>query len=118
MRIKLTVNDTELTGTLGEGAVARDFAALLPLTVELSDFHGRERVADLPRPLDLDGEPAGTSAKPGDIAHYAPWGNVALFYRPQPHAAGLVLLGRLDDPAARVLAKLPASATIVVQLAD
>src|SRR3954447_15719610 len=79
MRIKLTVNGAELTGTLGEGAAARDFAALLPLTVELADFHGRERVADLPRPLDLAGEPAGTTAQPGDIAHYAPWDNMALF---------------------------------------
>jgi hypothetical protein len=118
MRIKLTLNGSELAGTLGEGAAARDFAALLPLTVELSDFHGRERVADLPRPLNLEGEPAGTSAQPGAIAHYAPWGNVALFYGNQPHAAGLVLLGHLDDPAAHVLADLPASATAVVERAD
>jgi hypothetical protein len=118
MRIRLTVNGSELTGTLGEGAAARDFAALLPLTVELSDFHGRERVADLPRPLDLAGEPAGTTAQPGDIAHYAPWSNLALFYGHQPHADGLVLLGRLDDPAARVLTEPPASTTAVVELAN
>ena len=118
MRIKLTLNGSELAGTLGEGAAARDFAALLPLTVQLSDFHGRERVADLPRPLNLTGEPAGTSAQPGDIAHYAPWGNVALFYGDQPYAAGLVLLGRLDDPAPSVLAELPPAATILVELAD
>ena len=118
MRIKLTMNGTELTGTLGEGRAARDFATLLPLTVELTDFNGRERVADLPRPLGLDGEPAGTSAGPGDVAHYAPWGNLALFYGDQPYAAGLVLLGRLDDPAARVLAKLPSTATAVIEPAD
>jgi hypothetical protein len=118
MRIKLTVNGTELAGTLGEGAAARDFAALLPLAVELSDFNGRERVTELPRKLNLAGEAGGTSAKPGDIAHYAPWGNLALFYGPQPHATGLVHLGRLDDPAARVLANLPATATAVVELAD
>ena len=117
MRIKLTVNGVELTGTLGEGAAGRDFAALLPLTVELSDFHGRERVADLPRRLNLDGEPAGTAAKPGDIAHYAPWNNLALFYGDQPDAAGLVLLGQLDDPAVSVLGGLPARASVVVELA-
>jgi len=118
MRIKLTINGTELTGTLDEGPAARDFATLLPLTVELADFNGRERVADLARRLDIDGEPAGTSASPGDIAHYAPWGNLALFYGDQPHAAGLVRLGRLDDPAASVLAALPSPATVVVELAD
>jgi hypothetical protein len=106
MRIKLTINGTELTGTLGEGAAARDFATLLPLTAEVSDFNGRERVTGLPRHLNLDGEPAGAAAKPGDIAHYAPWGNLALFYGDQPHATGLVLLGHLDEPATRVLAEL------------
>jgi hypothetical protein len=118
MRIKLTINGTELTGTLGEGTAARDFATLLPLTVEVTDFNGRERVADLPRPLDLDGEPAGTSAGPGDLAHYAPWGNLALFYGDQPRAAGLVRLGQLHDPAASVLTELPSTATAVVERAD
>jgi hypothetical protein len=36
MRIKLTINDTELTGTLGNGPAARDFATLLPLTAAVS----------------------------------------------------------------------------------
>ena len=118
MRIKLTVNGTELAGTLGDGAAAHDFAALLPLTLALTDFHGRERVGDLPRQLDLSAEPAGAAARPGDIAHYAPWSNLALFYGEQPHAAGLVRLGHLDDPAANVLAQLPATATVVVELVD
>jgi hypothetical protein len=118
MRIKLTINRTELTGTVGEGPAARDFAKLLPLTVELSDFNGRERVADLPRPSRLDGEPSGTSVGPGDIAHYAPWGNLALFYGDQPHASGLVLLGRLDDPAADVLAEQPSTASAVIEPID
>ena len=118
MRIKITINGTELSGTIGEGPAARDFATLLPLTVELTDFNGRERVAALPRPLGLDGEPARISADPGDVAHYAPWGNLALFYGDQPHAAGLVLLGRLRDPAASVLAELPSTVTAFVELAD
>lgn len=118
MRITITLNGSELTGTLGEGAAARDFATLLPLTVELSDFNHRERVADLPRRLHLAGEPTGTRAQPGDIAHYAPWSNLALFYGNQPHAEGLVHLGRLDDTAADVLTKLPASTTAIIQLAN
>jgi hypothetical protein len=72
MRIKLTINGTELTGTLGQGPAARDFATLLPMTLELTDFNDRVRVADLLRPLNRNGEPAGTSAGPGDVAHYAP----------------------------------------------
>ena len=86
--------------------------------MELADFHGRERVAHLPRPLDLAGAPTGTTAQPGDVAHYAQWDNMALSYGKQPHAAGLVLLGRLDDPAARVLADLPDAATAILEFAQ
>jgi len=32
----------------------------------------------------------------GDIAYYASWGNLALFYRDFGWSAGLVRLGRLD----------------------
>jgi hypothetical protein len=32
----------------------------------------------------------------GDIAYYAPWGNVAIYYKDFGYSKGLVLLGRLD----------------------
>ena len=32
----------------------------------------------------------------GDIAFYAPWGNLAVFYRGFRYSPGLVLLGRID----------------------
>jgi hypothetical protein len=33
----------------------------------------------------------------GDIAYYAPWGNLAIFYRDFGYSSGLVKLGRLDS---------------------
>ena len=33
----------------------------------------------------------------GDITYYAPWGNLAIFYRDQPYARGLVSLGRIES---------------------
>nr|WP_241692069.1 cyclophilin-like fold protein [Streptomyces sp. N1] len=76
---------------------ARDFAKLLPLTLELEDFHDTERVAALPRRLDTSGAPEPVRAGPGDIAYYAPWGNLALFHREGPApSADLLVLGRLD----------------------
>jgi hypothetical protein len=116
MRIKLTISGTQLSGTLGEGPAARDFALLLPLTVALSDFHATERIAQLPRRLRTEGEPTSTGAVPGDIAFYAPWGNLALFYKDQSPAPGLVVLGHLDEPAADVLAGLPDAADAVIAI--
>ncbi|MGQ0713795.1 MAG: cyclophilin-like fold protein [Gemmatimonadaceae bacterium] len=97
MRILLDVEGTSLAATLENTAVARDFAALLPLDLSLDDYAATERIAYLPRKLTTAGTPLGTAAAVGDIAYYAPWGNLALFYRDSGHAKGLVRLGRLDD---------------------
>ncbi|MEU6359662.1 cyclophilin-like fold protein [Streptomyces albidoflavus] len=44
---------------------ARDFAKLLPLTLELEDFHDTERVAALPRRLDTSGGRGGSRLRGG-----------------------------------------------------
>lgn len=97
MRILLEVEGTALSATLEDTAVARDFAALLPLDLSLDDYAATEKIAYLPRNLTTAGAPPGTAAAAGDICYYAPWGNLALFYRESGHAKGLVRLGRLDD---------------------
>ncbi len=33
----------------------------------------------------------------GDIAYYAPWGNLAIFYKDFGYSGGLVSLGKLDE---------------------
>ena len=37
--------------------------------------------------------------KTGDIAFYAPWGNLAIFYRDGHHSPGLIKLGTIDSNA-------------------
>ncbi|WP_394287896.1 cyclophilin-like fold protein [Corynebacterium variabile] len=32
------------------------------------------------------------------IAYYAPWGNLAIFYRDFPRSPGLVILGHINGP--------------------
>jgi hypothetical protein len=69
---------------------------MLPLELKLEDYHGIEKIADLPARLPTEGEPAGVDPDVGDITYYAPWGNLAIFYRDFGYAAGLVRLGRLE----------------------
>ncbi|MFJ9777313.1 cyclophilin-like fold protein [Kitasatospora sp. NPDC101157] len=85
---------------LHDSPAARDLAAMLPLTVELEDFHGTERIGYPPREVTTSGTPAPAAARAGDIAYYAPWGNLALFYRDGPAPSpDLLILGSLDaDP--------------------
>jgi hypothetical protein len=110
MQITLTIDGNELSGTLDDTPPARELLEQLPLTLPLEDFHNSERIAYLPEPLattsrTTDGTAAGAAVEAGDIAYYAPWGNLALFYRTgASYTGGLVRLGRLEPGAAEQLA--------------
>ena len=93
MKIRLTVGDTMLSATLSDSEATRDFLSLLPLTLTLEDYVGKEKISMLPRRLSTAGAPPGSDPSPGDITYYAPWGNLAIFYQDSGYATGLVTLG-------------------------
>lgn len=99
LRIQLSIGDTVLPATLDDTPAGRDFAALLPLTISLSDYAQTEKISDLPRKLSTAGAPAGTAGTVGDITYYAPWGNLAIFYKDSGYASGLVKLGSITAGA-------------------
>ena len=96
MKIRLKVGDTALTATLIDGKTNQDFISLLPLTLTLKDYAGTEKIGDLPKRLSTEGAPSGSDPSVGDITYYAPWGNLAIFYRDFGYASGLVILGKID----------------------
>ena len=103
MKIRMDVDGQAVLATLNDTAAARDFAALLPLSLTLTDYARIERIADLPRKLSIEGAPAGVAPDPGDLTYYAPWGNLAIFVEGRDYARGLVRLGRVESglPALR-----------------
>ncbi|MBP1698320.1 MAG: hypothetical protein H6Q41_3508 [Deltaproteobacteria bacterium] len=96
MKIRLKVGDTALTATLIDSKTNQDFISLLPLTLTLKDYAGTEKIGDLPKRLSTEGAPSGSDPSVGDITYYAPWGNLAIFYRDFGYASGLVILGKID----------------------
>ena len=104
MRISITTTDQVFTAVLEDSETARDFASLLPIEVMLDDYNRTEKVADLPRRLSAAGAPDGADPVVGDIAYYAPWGNLAIYYRDFAWSRGLVRLGRLEGDAAPLAA--------------
>lgn len=96
MQIRIEIEDTSLTATLNDTEAARDFASLLPLTLTLEDYASTEKIATLPRKLATRGASPGSDPDVGDIAYYAPWGNLAIYYRDFGYSAGLVKLGRIE----------------------
>lgn len=98
MKIQMTVDGTVIaTATLDDNDSARDFAARLPLNLILRDYAATEKIADLPGALSIKGAPGAYKPAAGDISYYAPWGNLAIFYKDGHLSSGLVRLGRLDS---------------------
>jgi hypothetical protein len=97
MKIRMDVEGTAITATLVDNESSRDFVSLLPLALTLTDYAGTEKIGDLPRRLSTEGAPAGSNPSVGDIAHYAPWGNLAIFYSDFGYSRGLIQLGKIDS---------------------
>jgi hypothetical protein len=97
MKIRIEVDGTRIIAALDDNATAKDFASLLPLTLTLDDYNGTEKISDLPKRLSTRGAPAGVDPVAGDLAYYAPWGNLAIFYKDFGYSRGLVKLGTIES---------------------
>lgn len=93
----VTEDGETIKATFAEGAAAKSFIELLPMTLTLEDYANTEKVSDLPKRLSTKGEPSGIDPDVGDITYYAPWGNLAIFYKDFGYASGLVKLGTIDS---------------------
>jgi hypothetical protein len=99
VRIRLLVGGDVATATLEDSAAARDFAAMLPVTIDLRDLLGREKAGRLPRQLSMEGARREFDYQVGELAYWPPGNDLAIFYAddgqriPQP---GLVRLGTVD----------------------
>ncbi|MCA0058349.1 MFS transporter [Mesorhizobium sp. B261B1A] len=103
MRIAIEVDAMRLTASLFDNLSAQDFAAMLPLDLTLEDYASVEKIGYLPRKLRIEGSGPFDSEAIGDIAYYAPWGNLIFFYGPYRYSRGLIRLGRLDSGIAPLL---------------
>ena len=115
MKIRIDVDGGAVMATLDNNSqAAKDFMALLPLTLTLSDYNATEKVSDLPRRLSTKDAPPGFDPSIGDIAYYAPWGNLAIFYKGFGYSRGLIKLGTIDAGLDRLNAPGSLKATIEV----
>ena len=95
--IRITVADQTITAQLADNPTAQDLAALLPLTLSITDFNQVEKVAELPRPLTVDGVPAGADPDINDIGYYAPSRSLVFYYGDVGYWSGIVRIGRFND---------------------
>jgi hypothetical protein len=81
---------------LNDSQTARAFVSQLPLILTLEDYAKTEKISYLPRKLSTEGAPAGSDPDVGDIAYYAPWANLAIFYKAGSYSNALIILGKID----------------------
>jgi hypothetical protein len=97
VKLRLTVGDRVAIASVYDNPTSRDFVSLLPLTLTLRDYASTEKISDLPRKLSTQDAPPGSDPSIGDLSYYAPWGNVALFYKEFRYSPGLIRIAKLDS---------------------
>ena len=92
MYIQVSANGNTALFKLNDSQAAKELYVQLPLTVEVEDFGGKEKIFYPPKKLDASGTPEA-DANAGSLAYYAPWGDVVMFYKKFGTARGLFELG-------------------------
>lgn len=92
--VRISFPGGEAVAVLLDTPLAGEFLRLLPLEAEFSDFSGEEKIFYLPEKLSARGNPTADEQK-GDFCYYAPWGNIAVFYKGHGHGKNLYVLGNI-----------------------
>ena len=94
--ITIHIGDTRYTATLDDNPTARAFAALLPMTVTMTEMNGNEKYYNLSENLPTDTFRPGT-IRTGDLLL---WGSntVVLFYETFSSSYSYTRLGKIDNP--------------------
>lgn len=112
--VRFTAGSTSVDLTIGEdNPTVRDFLSLLPLTMTLEEYAGREKIGYFERKLATRGSP-GSDPEDGDLIYFIPWGNIGFYYNTAgvgfsnqtvhigKYAASLEELERLEGQPVRV----------------
>lgn len=93
----MTVGERRFAITLVDNEAAREFAAMLPLTLDMEELNGNEKHGELPNALSTDASRPGTIHN-GDLLL---WGarTAVVFYQTFASPYSYTRLGRVDDPA-------------------
>ena len=96
-RVWMSAGETRFAITLTDNAAARAFAALLPLTLDMSELNGNEKHASLPKALPANPSRPGT-IRNGDLMLYGA-DTLVVFYSTFDSSYSYTRLGRVNDRA-------------------
>lgn len=96
-RMWMTIGERRFAITLADTEAAREFAAMLPLSINMADLNSNEKHAELPKSLPTNASRSGT-IRNGDLMLYGPR-TLVVFYLTFSSSYSYTRLGRVDDPA-------------------
>ena len=97
IKVRIAVGEKTATAIVYDNPTSKNFVSLFPLTLELEDYNGIEKINLLSQKLTAEGAPKGFDPATGDLTYYEPWGNIALFYKDFGYANGLISLGKITS---------------------
>jgi len=114
MKIHLELNGEVMSATLADNPTAREFAAMLPLTITMHDLFRREKFGALPCAVSATGTRT-LSYEIGDIVCWAPGPDLAIFHGHdgQTVSGAVHVLGKLDAGAEAFAVPGPVQVRIV-----
>ena len=115
--VRITVAEQTITAQLANNPTAQDLTDQLPLTLTFRDFNRVEKVAELPRPLTMDGVPAGDDPDIGDIGYYAPSSSLVFYYGDVGYWNGIVRIGRFADRDIELIKPQPDGFQVTIERA-
>lgn len=116
MNIEIIIGDQVLHGELYDNETAQDLISQLPIEVMLEDYANTEKIFYPAEKLSTKNAPSGYEPTAGDITYYAPWGDIAIFYKNFVFSGGLISVGRIDEEdISKLKFKGSKKATIKVQ---
>ena len=95
LRMLMTVGERRFAITLTDNAAARELAAQLPLTLDMSELNGNENHAELPKGLPANAGRPGT-IHDGDVMLYGST-TLVLFYKTFNSSYSYTRLGHVND---------------------
>ncbi|MFB3162500.1 cyclophilin-like fold protein [Neobacillus sp. 179-J 1A1 HS] len=117
VKVKLTFNNEVAIVNMYDNPTSRDFLSQLPLTITLEDYSGTEKISYLSKKLSTEEAPSGSDPSVGDFAYYAPWGNLAIYYKDFGYSNGLILLGKIESGLEN-LEKMKDNFTVQIEIVD
>lgn len=104
-KISIRIGNCVADGVLFDNEAARAFAAMLPLSLTMSDYEGTEKCGNLPENLPITDDIRGYDPVQGDIVYYEPCDCLSIFYRDDGYSSDLIGIGKVIGNLAPIHAK-------------